>query len=50
MQVINWASGIFGQPALSAYDLIVSAIMLLLLYFFFVTAIRETINFAKAGR
>jgi archaetidylinositol phosphate synthase len=49
-QVITWAIGPFGQPQLSAYDLIVSVIMLLLLYFFFVTAIRETISLAKAGR
>jgi archaetidylinositol phosphate synthase len=49
VQVINWSSGIFGQPAFSAYDLIVSVITLLLLYFFFVTAIRETISLAKAG-
>jgi archaetidylinositol phosphate synthase len=42
--------GVFGQLTFSPYDLFVIFIGLLLLYFFFTTAVQETIRLAKEGR
>jgi hypothetical protein len=42
--------GAFGKLTFSPYDLIVGAITLLLLSFFIVTAVRETINLSKADK
>ncbi|HUE98571.1 MAG TPA: CDP-alcohol phosphatidyltransferase family protein [Anaerolineales bacterium] len=42
--------GTFGQVAFSPYDLIVAALALLLLYFFLVTAIQETIRLARENK
>jgi phosphatidylglycerophosphate synthase len=50
IRVITLSFGAFGQFNFSIYDLIVSAIALLLLYFFIVTAAQETIRLVKAGK
>jgi archaetidylinositol phosphate synthase len=47
---LSIAIGTFGQFTFSPYDVFVVFIGLLLLYFFFVTAIQETIRLGKAGR
>jgi archaetidylinositol phosphate synthase len=44
------ALGAFGRHTFSIYDLIVAALALLLLYFFFVTAIKEAIRLSKSGQ
>jgi hypothetical protein len=49
-EMIRWDFGALGELALSPYDLIVAGIGLLLLYFFFVTAIRETLRLARENK
>jgi hypothetical protein len=44
------ALGAFGRLTFSVYDLIVAAFALLLLYFFFVTAIKEAIRLSRSGK
>jgi len=44
------STGLWSQILLSPYDLLVSALALLLLYFFVATAIRETIRLAKENK
>lgn len=44
------ALGAFGRLTFTIYDLIVAAFALLLLYFFFVTAIKEAIRLTKSGQ
>jgi archaetidylinositol phosphate synthase len=44
------AAGGFGRITLNPYDLMAAAIALLLLTFFIVTAVRESIRMAKANR
>ena len=43
------ALGAFGRLTFSVYDLIIAALALLLLYFFFATAIKEAIKLSKSG-
>jgi archaetidylinositol phosphate synthase len=43
-------AGVFGNLALSQYDLIVSGIALLLLYFLVTTTVQESIRLSKDGR
>jgi archaetidylinositol phosphate synthase len=45
-----WKLGILGQVAFSPYDLIVAALALLLLCFFIVTAVQETIRLTKENK
>ncbi len=49
-QEILLATGTFGRLTLNPYDLIVAGIALLLLIFFIVTAVQESIRMAKANR
>lgn len=46
----TFAAWIFGTLTVSAYDLFVALITLLLLYFFFVTAAQETIRLANENK
>ncbi|HEX9332496.1 MAG TPA: CDP-alcohol phosphatidyltransferase family protein [Anaerolineales bacterium] len=50
MQISSFMFGIFGQITFTPYDLIVAAIALLLLCFFIVTAIQETIRLEKENK
>jgi phosphatidylglycerophosphate synthase len=50
LRTYSLAAGAFGQLTISLYDLIVGFIALLLLYFFTVTAVKETIRLGKAGK
>jgi archaetidylinositol phosphate synthase len=49
-QEILLATGAFGRLMLNPYDLIVAGIALLLLIFFIVTAVQESMRMAKANR
>jgi archaetidylinositol phosphate synthase len=46
----TFSAWIFGVQTVSAYDLFVTLIILLLFYFFLVTAVQETIRLAKANK
>jgi DMSO/TMAO reductase YedYZ heme-binding membrane subunit len=46
----SWVIGAIGKISFSPYDLIVGFVAFLLLVFFFVTAIQETIRLAKADQ
>jgi CDP-alcohol phosphatidyltransferase. len=50
LHTFSVAAGAFGQLTFSIYDLIVTAFTLLLLYFFVVTAAKETIRLAKENK
>jgi phosphatidylglycerophosphate synthase len=50
LRTSSFTLGAFGRFTFSIYDLVVAAFALLLLYFFFVTAIKEAIRLAKAGQ
>jgi len=50
VRTISWVMGAIGEISFSPYDLIVGFIALLLLVFFLVTAIQETIRLAKADQ
>ena len=50
IRVIPLSLGSLGSFNISVYDLFVSALTLLLLYFFFVTAVKEAIRLAKEDK
>ncbi len=50
MQTSTLSLGILGKIIFTPYDLVLAAVGLLLLSFFFVTAVRETIRLAKENR
>ena len=50
VQTSLWSSGPLSQIPFSPYDVLLAALALLLLYFFFVTAIQETIRLAKENK
>ena len=50
VQTSLWNRGPLGQIPFSYYDLLLAVIALLLLYFFIVTAIRETFRLAKENK
>lgn len=49
-QKLLWNIRPFSQVSFSPYDLLLAALALLLLSFFFVTAVRETLRLAKENR
>jgi archaetidylinositol phosphate synthase len=50
VQTSLWSTGPLSQIPLSPYDLLLAALALLLLYFFLVTALKETIRLAKENK
>lgn len=50
VQTSLWQTGPLSQIPLSPYDVFLAALALLLLYFFLVTAVRETIRLAKENK
>ena len=49
-QKLLWNIGLLSQVRFSPYDLLLAALALLLLSFFFVTAVRETLRLAKENK
>ena len=49
-QVSSWTFGMIDPITFTPYDLIIALIALLLLSFFIVTAVRETIRLAKENK
>jgi phosphatidylglycerophosphate synthase len=50
VRTFSWSLGTFNQLLFTPYDIIIALIALLLLYFFLVTAIRDTIRLARENR